>query len=73
MPLSDMAARKAKPTERPYKLADSGGLFLLVQPGGSKLWKLKYRYQGKEKLLEPAVCQGFPARHVGVIRALRGR
>lgn len=51
MPLSDMAARKAKPAERPYKLADSGGLFLLVQTGGSKLWRFKYRHDGKEKLL----------------------
>ena len=51
MPLSDMAARKARPAEKPYKLADSGGLFLLVQPGGSKLWKLKYRFDRKEKSL----------------------
>lgn len=51
MPLSDMAARKAKPAERPYKLADSGGLFLLVQTGGSKLWRFKYRHDRKEKLL----------------------
>lgn len=51
MPLSDMAARKAKPAERPYKLADSGGLFLLIQTGGSKLWRFKYRHNGKEKLL----------------------
>jgi hypothetical protein len=51
MPLTDMQARKAKPTERPYKLADGGGLFLLVQPNGSKLWRMKYRHEGREKLL----------------------
>ena len=51
MPLSEFAARKAKPTDKAYKLADGGGLFLHVQPGGSKLWRLKYRFDDKEKLL----------------------
>lgn len=51
MALSDMEARRAKPVDRAYKLSDQGGLFLLVKPGGSKIWKLKYRYDGKEKLL----------------------
>ena len=48
--LTDPKVRLAKPTEKPYKLFDGGGLFLLVQPGGSKLWRLKYRFGGKEKL-----------------------
>lgn len=51
MPLSEFAVSKAKPREKPYKLADGGGLFLLVNSNGSKLWRLKYRYLGKEKLL----------------------
>ncbi len=51
MALSEFAVRKAKPREKAYKLADGGGLHLLVQPGGSKLWRLKYRFMGKEKLL----------------------
>lgn len=51
MPLSELAARKAKSREKPYKLTDSGGLFLHVQPAGSKLWRMKYRFDGKEKLL----------------------
>lgn len=51
MALSEFAARKAKPRDKAYKLADGGGLYLHVQPGGSKLWRLKYRYQGREKLL----------------------
>ena len=51
MPLTDMAARKAKPKDRPYKVGDSGGLYLLVNPSGSKLWNLKYRFGGKEKSL----------------------
>lgn len=51
MALSEFAARKAKPRERAYKLTDGGGLYLHVQPRGSKLWRMKYRYHGREKLL----------------------
>ena len=51
MPLSDTAIRKAKPKAKPFKLADAGGLYLLVQPSGSKWWRYKYRFAGKEKLL----------------------
>ena len=51
MPLSETVVRTAKATAKPRKLADERGLFLLVNPGGSKLWRLKYRIDGKEKLL----------------------
>jgi hypothetical protein len=51
MPLSDIAIRSAKPDEKPTKLADERGLFLLIEPSGSKLWRLKYRVAGKEKKL----------------------
>jgi hypothetical protein len=51
MPLSDVAIRKAKPAAKPYKLADGAGLYLLLTPTGSKLWRWKYRVAGKEKLL----------------------
>lgn len=49
--LTDTAIRQAKPKEAPYKLTDGGGLFLLVNPGNTKYWRLKYRFAGKEKLL----------------------
>lgn len=49
--LNDKMIQAAKPVEKDYKLADAGGMFLLVKPNGSKLWRLKYRYAGKEKLL----------------------
>lgn len=49
--LTDRAVRNSKPQEKPYKLSDGGGLHVVVQPGGSKLWRLKYRFAGKEKLL----------------------
>jgi hypothetical protein len=39
------------PTEKPYKIWDSGGLFLLVTPAGGKWWRLKYRYENQEKQL----------------------
>jgi len=51
MALTDKAAKAAKPREKAYKLADGGGLYLLVNPEGRKYWRLKYRFLGKEKLL----------------------
>lgn len=51
MSLTVVTIRNAKPQDKPYKLSDSGGLFLLVQPNGGKWWRYKYRFAGKEKLL----------------------
>lgn len=51
MPLTDMQIRSLKPAEKPYKKADSGGLFLLVDKSGGKWWRFKYRFGGKEKQL----------------------
>lgn len=51
MPLTDTAIRNAKPLDKPYKLSDAQGLYLLIKPNGSKLWHLKYRFGGKEKKL----------------------
>jgi integrase len=51
MALTDVAVRRAKAGEREYKLADSGGLYLLVAPSGGRLWRLKYRVLGIEKKL----------------------
>lgn len=51
MPLSDTSVRNAKAQDKALKLFDGGGLFLFVSPAGGKLWRLKYRFQGKEKLL----------------------
>jgi hypothetical protein len=51
--LTTLQIKTAKPGERAYKVADSGGLFLLVQPNGSKLWQLwryKFRLSGVERL-----------------------
>lgn len=51
MALSEIAIRKAPLPDKPRKLTDGGGLYLLLNPNGSKWWRLKYRYGGKEKLL----------------------
>ena len=51
MPLTDTAIKKAKPGAKPGKLSDGKGLYLLVSPAGSKLWRWKYRVLGKEKVL----------------------
>jgi len=49
--LTELGVRKAKPSSKPKKFSDGGGLFLLLHPSGSKYWRMKYRFIGKEKLL----------------------
>src|SRR6516164_2524103 len=60
MPLTDKAIKAARPREKPYKMADGHGMFLLVRPDGSKYWRLKYRFGGKEKLLALGVYGDAP-------------
>ena len=51
MPLTDTQLRQLKPKDRPYKVADGGGLLIHVTPNGSRLWRLRYRFDGVEKLM----------------------
>ncbi len=51
MALTDAHVRNAKPCGKPYKLTDSDGLYLQVQPTGSRLWRLAYRFLGKQRTL----------------------
>ena len=51
MPLSDLKVRNEKPGSKARKVYDDRGLYLLVQPNGSKLWRYKYRFAKKEKTL----------------------
>lgn len=51
MPLTDTSIKKAKPGDKPVKLSDGKGLYLLINPAGSKLWRWKYRVLGKEKVM----------------------
>jgi integrase len=55
MSLTDVAIRKAKPVEKTVKLFDGGGLYLEITPAGGKWWRLKYRYNGKEKRISLGV------------------
>lgn len=50
-PLTDIQPRKAKPRDKPYKLSDGGGMYLLINPDGSKYWRMGYRFAGTERLL----------------------
>ena len=56
--LKDVAVRNAKPSAKPKKLSDGGGLHVLIQPTGGKLWRLAYRFAGKQKTLALGV---YPA------------
>jgi hypothetical protein len=51
MPLTDLKIRASKPKDKPYKISDGGGLYLLINPNGAKYWRWKYRIQHKEKVL----------------------
>ncbi len=51
MPLTDVTIRNARPGDKPVRMFDGGGLYLEVSPAGGKLWRLKYRFDGKEKRL----------------------
>lgn len=55
MALTDVKVKTAKPKEKPYKLADGGGMYLLINASGSKYWRMKYRFAGKEKMLSIGV------------------
>lgn len=57
MSLTAFGVKNAKSTDKPYKLADSGGLYLLVNPRGSKLWRFDYRFAGKRKTLALGAAQ----------------
>ncbi|MGZ8227761.1 MAG: tyrosine-type recombinase/integrase, partial [Methylococcaceae bacterium] len=51
MPLSDTAIKNAKPADKPYKMQDEKGMYLLVNPNGSKYFRYNYRFSGKRKTL----------------------
>jgi hypothetical protein len=75
MPLTDIQIRKEKPGDKPRKLADGGGLYLLVNQTG-KYWRWKYRYGGKEKVRACRYRRNGPGdglRPVGRARWLRQR
>ena len=66
--LTDAEVRRAKPGGKDRKLADYNGLYLLVRPTGAKLWRMKYRFAGKEKLLS---FGGYPEVTLAAARTAR--
>jgi integrase len=51
MRLTDIQIKRIKPSAKPYKVSDGGGLFLWVTPSGGKIWRWTYRYEGRAKLM----------------------
>lgn len=68
MPLTNLQIQGAKPADKPQKLFDEKGLYLLVQPNGGKWWRFKYRFGGKERLLALGT---YPEISLAVARELR--
>ena len=68
MPITAMEVNKARASDKPQKLSDGGGLYLLVQPNGAKYWRLDYRFEGKRKTLALGV---YPAISLVVARDRR--
>jgi hypothetical protein len=68
MPLANTACLNAKADPKPYRITDGAGLYLEVMPNGSKYWRLKYRFAGKEKRLALGV---YPAVALVVAREKR--
>jgi hypothetical protein len=68
MTLTDTNVRNAKGKEKPYKLSDGGGMYLLVTPDGGRYWRLDYRFAGKRRTLSLGV---YPTVTLASARALR--
>ena len=68
MPLTDTVVRAARPQAKPTRIYDSGGLYIEVSPTGGKLWRLKYRFETKEKRL---ALGAYPTVSVKVAREKR--
>src|SRR4051812_7623123 len=68
MALTLFAIQNAKPKETPYKLSDGDGLHLFVQQNGSKWWRFRYQFAGKEKMLSLGT---FPEVSLATARAKR--
>ena len=63
-PLTATQIKQAKPKEKDYKLSDGRGLYLLVTKRSTKLWRLKYKFDGKEKLLSLGAYPDISLSHI---------
>jgi integrase len=68
MPLTELEIKNAKPRATPLKLTDDRGLFLLVTPAGNRIWRWRYRFERKEKML---ALGSYPETSLKVARMLR--
>lgn len=68
MALTDIKVRTTKPSDKPFKLTDGQGMYLLINPNGSKFWRLQYRFGGKQKVLALGV---YPMVSLGEARRKR--
>ena len=68
MPLTDILAKAAKPKNKPYKIADTDGMYLLVDPQGRKYWRLKYRFGGRERKFAIGVYPEVSLKEARIIR-----
>jgi integrase len=66
--LTQVALRAATPREKPYKLGDGDGLYLLINPNGSRWWRLKYHFEAREKLLALGVFPHVTLQHARSLR-----
>lgn len=79
MALTDAQIRKAKPGDKPIKIADGGGLTLVIAPTGSKLWRFRYRFEGREKQLaigeypDISLAEARDARHAAKLLLKEGK
>ena len=70
MPLTDAKIRNPKPSDKPIKLTDGGGLYLEVRPTGAKLWRYRYRIAGKENVFAVGQASQPISRPTGAYRAM---
>jgi hypothetical protein len=66
--LTNAVISGARPREKPFKLSDGGGLFLLVNPSGSRWWRFKFRVHGRENLLSLGIFPEVPLREARELR-----
>jgi len=70
MALTDTTIKNAKPKNKPYRLTDGDGLYMLVQPNGKKWWRQDYRFAGKDRTLSVGV---YPATSLKMARDERDK
>lgn len=63
MPLTDLEVRRAAPREKTYRVSDGRGMYLEISPAGGKYWRLKYRFNDRERKLALGVYPDVTLAH----------